>query len=102
MVSTFTCYVMLCCLGFLCFYGRGDFFNIEKKERSGHEEGNHRPSSCFCRIMAACCSFVRWNSVPDCYEHGYEIREPFKGGKMGGNGWAFIGRTDSIFLFLYN
>lgn len=25
------------------------------------------PSSCFCRIMAACCSFVRWNSVPDCY-----------------------------------
>ena len=24
------------------------------------------PSSCFWRMIAACCSFVRWNSVPDC------------------------------------
>jgi hypothetical protein len=24
------------------------------------------PASCFCLIICACCSLVRWNSVPDC------------------------------------
>lgn len=54
----------------------GGFFlhNINSR----HEQGNHQPSSCFCRIMAACCSFVRWNSVPDCCWHRHEIREFLK------------------------
>jgi len=32
-------------------------------------KGLNVPSSCFWRMIAACCSFVRWNSVPDCCAH---------------------------------
>lgn len=38
-----------------------------KGEGKGKKKGERRiPSSCFFRMMAACCSFVRANSVPDC------------------------------------
>ena len=60
------------------FGGKGRVFFFLHNLSSRHEQENHEPSSCFCRIMAACCSFVRWNSVPDCYGHRYEIREFWK------------------------
>lgn len=91
--------VSLCCLVFLSPYGRTISYSPFPKEKgSRHEYRNYQPSSCFCRIMAACCSFVRWNSVPDCYKAGHEIRA-LEGGKLE-SGWAAIGWTYSVLLFL--
>lgn len=39
-------------------------------DRFEKNTGRGIPCSCFCLIIAACCSFVRWNSVPVCYSHG--------------------------------
>lgn len=61
MVSIFASFVVLLDLGFSALAGE-DFFTISKKKKkssSRYQKGNYQPSSCFCRIIAACCSFVR-------------------------------------------
>jgi hypothetical protein len=46
------------------------------RTKSSRMESSHIPACCFARIIAAWSSFVRANSVPDCFTHHQSLSIP--------------------------